>query len=251
MRCDWRVPRCAWAYYATSFAHFVNLGSGHCCGEFRLRRAVLHGEEVLRPAHLRAVCDTGVVQFSLRWNVARCPWTCYLPKEVMRSTRKHLSSVQKVSWLGRRCSTRCSTSCCKRPTIYRIFHTATSPCELHEYSEKPVVLYKACRSAISVALLTLSSTISSAFFLRPPHSPMGWQQKISDMSVKLDAARLLTWKAAAARDAGENYTKEAAMAKLFASEAATFCSHAVSHTNNLVRSIFPMKMKNVASGCQP
>lgn len=48
------------------------------------------------------------------------------------------------------------------------------------------------------------------------------------MSVKLDAARLLTWKAAAARDAGENYTKEAAMAKLFASEAATFCSHAVS-----------------------
>lgn len=48
------------------------------------------------------------------------------------------------------------------------------------------------------------------------------------MSVKLDAARLLTWKAAAARDAGESYTKEAAMAKLFASEAATFCSHAVS-----------------------
>lgn len=46
--------------------------------------------------------------------------------------------------------------------------------------------------------------------------------------MKLDAARLLTWKAAAARDAGENYTKDAAMAKLFASEAATFCSHAVS-----------------------
>lgn len=56
---------------------------------------------------------------------------------------------------------------------------------------------------------------------------IGSQQKISEMSVKLDAARLLTWKAAAARDAGENYTKEAAMAKLFASEAATFCSHAV------------------------
>lgn len=53
------------------------------------------------------------------------------------------------------------------------------------------------------------------------------QHKISEMSVKLDAARLLTWKAAVARDRGENYTKEAAMAKLFASEAATFCSHAV------------------------
>lgn len=58
---------------------------------------------------------------------------------------------------------------------------------------------------------------------------LGLQQKISEMSVKLDAARLLTWKAAAARDAGESYTKEAAMAKLFASEAATFCSHAVSY----------------------
>lgn len=54
------------------------------------------------------------------------------------------------------------------------------------------------------------------------------------MSVKLDAARLLTWKAAAARDAGENYTKEAASAKLFASEAATFCSHAVSCGGRLI-----------------
>lgn len=60
------------------------------------------------------------------------------------------------------------------------------------------------------------------FELLPLH-----QHKISEMSVKIDAARLLTWKAAAARDAGESYTKEAAMAKLFASEAATFCSHAV------------------------
>lgn len=61
------------------------------------------------------------------------------------------------------------------------------------------------------------------------------------MSVKLDAARLLTWKAAAARDAGENYTKEAAMAKLFASEAATFCSHAVSvwdENHSIVRCLY-------------
>ncbi|CAN0507328.1 unnamed protein product, partial [Discosporangium mesarthrocarpum] len=45
------------------------------------------------------------------------------------------------------------------------------------------------------------------------------------MSTRLDAARLLTWRAAAARDAGDSFTKEAAMAKLYASEAATFCSH--------------------------
>lgn len=61
----------------------------------------------------------------------------------------------------------------------------------------------------------------------PPFPPHVLKNKISDMSLKLDAARLLTWRAAAARDKGDSYTKEAAMAKLFASEAATFCSHAV------------------------
>ncbi len=45
------------------------------------------------------------------------------------------------------------------------------------------------------------------------------------MSCRLDAARLLTWRAAQLKDAGKNYTKEAAMAKLVASEAATYCAH--------------------------
>lgn len=47
------------------------------------------------------------------------------------------------------------------------------------------------------------------------------QQKLSDMAVALDAARLLVWRAAWMRDKGLSFTKEAAMAKLFASEAAT------------------------------
>lgn len=51
------------------------------------------------------------------------------------------------------------------------------------------------------------------------------QMKLADMELKLQAARLLTWKAAALKDAGEKYTKEAALAKLAASEAATFISH--------------------------
>lgn len=51
------------------------------------------------------------------------------------------------------------------------------------------------------------------------------QSKIADMALKLESARLLTWRAAWLKDNGENYTKEAAMAKLAASEAATFCSH--------------------------
>lgn len=48
------------------------------------------------------------------------------------------------------------------------------------------------------------------------------------MATDIDAARLLTWRAAVCKDNGQNYTKEAAMAKLKASEAATYCSHQVS-----------------------
>ncbi|XP_034403429.1 short-chain specific acyl-CoA dehydrogenase, mitochondrial [Cyclopterus lumpus] len=51
------------------------------------------------------------------------------------------------------------------------------------------------------------------------------QFKLADMSVAVESARLLTWKASLLRDAGKPFTKEAAMAKLSASEAATFCSH--------------------------
>jgi len=51
------------------------------------------------------------------------------------------------------------------------------------------------------------------------------QMKIADMEVRLESARLLTWKAAMLKDAGKNFTKEAAMAKLAASETATFNAH--------------------------
>jgi len=46
------------------------------------------------------------------------------------------------------------------------------------------------------------------------------QFKLADMAVDLDAARLLTLRAAALKDAGRPYSREAATAKLFASEAA-------------------------------
>ncbi|XP_034048965.1 short-chain specific acyl-CoA dehydrogenase, mitochondrial isoform X1 [Thalassophryne amazonica] len=51
------------------------------------------------------------------------------------------------------------------------------------------------------------------------------QFKLADMAVAIESARLLTWKAALLRDLKKPFTKEAAMAKLAASEAATFCSH--------------------------
>lgn len=48
----------------------------------------------------------------------------------------------------------------------------------------------------------------------------GIQWMIADMATRLDAARLLTWRAAVKKESGERFTREAAMAKLYASEAA-------------------------------
>jgi butyryl-CoA dehydrogenase len=46
------------------------------------------------------------------------------------------------------------------------------------------------------------------------------QFKLADMATEIDGARLLLWRAAAKKDAGVRYSREAAMAKLFASEVA-------------------------------
>lgn len=58
-------------------------------------------------------------------------------------------------------------------------------------------------------------------FGQPINAFEGIQWKIADMAMTIDAARLLTWRAAWMKDAGHRITKEAAMAKLFASEMAT------------------------------
>jgi alkylation response protein AidB-like acyl-CoA dehydrogenase len=50
------------------------------------------------------------------------------------------------------------------------------------------------------------------------------QFKLADMAMKLDAAKLLTFKAAALKDAGKKYFAEAAMAKLYASKIAVECA---------------------------
>ena len=51
------------------------------------------------------------------------------------------------------------------------------------------------------------------------------QFKLADMATRIEGARLLTWRAAMLKDTGERYTKEAAMAKLVASETSTFVTH--------------------------
>ncbi len=50
------------------------------------------------------------------------------------------------------------------------------------------------------------------------------QFKIADMATDIEAARLLTLQAAAAKDSGERFTQHAAMAKLFASKIAVRCA---------------------------
>src|SRR5207245_7515732 len=57
-------------------------------------------------------------------------------------------------------------------------------------------------------------------FGKPINQLQAIQFKLSDMQVKIEAARLLTLRAARTKDEGQNYIKEAAMAKLFASRAA-------------------------------
>ena len=46
------------------------------------------------------------------------------------------------------------------------------------------------------------------------------QWMLADMATEVDAARLMTWRAATLKDRGERFTAEAAMAKLFASDVA-------------------------------
>jgi alkylation response protein AidB-like acyl-CoA dehydrogenase len=54
--------------------------------------------------------------------------------------------------------------------------------------------------------------------------------RLADMALRVDASRLLTWRAAEMVDRGERATTEAAMAKLHASETAMWCTWAAVQT---------------------
>jgi len=62
-------------------------------------------------------------------------------------------------------------------------------------------------------------------FGRPIGDFQAVQWKLADMAVEVEAARQLIYNAARLKDAGQRYTKESAMAKLYASEAASFVTH--------------------------
>ncbi|MCB9762870.1 MAG: acyl-CoA dehydrogenase family protein [Alphaproteobacteria bacterium] len=61
-------------------------------------------------------------------------------------------------------------------------------------------------------------------FGKPIASKQAIQWMIADMGTRIEAARLLTWKAAVLKDRGERASQACSMAKLFASETANFCA---------------------------
>ena len=76
--------------------------------------------------------------------------------------------------------------------------------------------------SIGVAQAALDAAISYAQqreqFGQPISKFQGLRWMLADMATELEAARQLTFYAAAKKDRGKNYTMEASMAKLFASE---------------------------------
>jgi butyryl-CoA dehydrogenase len=78
--------------------------------------------------------------------------------------------------------------------------------------------------AIGIARASLEASLKYAqqrqAFGRPIASNQAIQWKLADMAVEIDAARLLALQAATLKDAGKSCTKQSAMAKLFAAEAA-------------------------------
>ncbi|MER3456760.1 MAG: acyl-CoA dehydrogenase [candidate division GAL15 bacterium] len=83
--------------------------------------------------------------------------------------------------------------------------------------------------AVGIARAALEDSVAYARerrqFGRPIAEFQAIQWKIADMTTRIEAARLLTLRAAWLRDQGHRYTMQASMAKLFASETATFAAH--------------------------
>ncbi|RHY30181.1 hypothetical protein DYB32_004574 [Aphanomyces invadans] len=83
--------------------------------------------------------------------------------------------------------------------------------------------------ALGIAQASLDCAIAYAHDRKTFGQPLAKnpiiQTKLARMAMELDAARLLTWRACELKDAGLAFSKEAAMAKLKASEVATYNSH--------------------------
>jgi butyryl-CoA dehydrogenase len=86
----------------------------------------------------------------------------------------------------------------------------------------------ACQ-ALGIARAALETAVAYSKERKSFGVPISQHQAIqfmlADMATEIDAARLLTWRAATMKDEGARHTAESAEAKLFASEMATRVAH--------------------------
>jgi alkylation response protein AidB-like acyl-CoA dehydrogenase len=84
--------------------------------------------------------------------------------------------------------------------------------------------------ALGIAQRALDESVRYAkereAFGHPIADFQGLQWRMADMATRVESARLLVYRAARMKDAGQSFAKEASMAKLYASETAMFCAHA-------------------------
>jgi acyl-CoA dehydrogenase len=89
-------------------------------------------------------------------------------------------------------------------------------------------------SATGLARAALEFAVDYAKQRRQFGKPISEHQavafRLADMALRVDASRLLTWRAAVKLDSGQRATTEAAMAKLHASETAMWCTWAAVQT---------------------
>jgi acyl-CoA dehydrogenase len=102
---------------------------------------------------------------------------------------------------------------------------------MHTFDESRIHL---AASAVGIARAAYEYSVEYAKTRSAFGKPIGQHQavgfRLADMATRIDAARLLTHRAARLMDSGKHVPREAAMAKLFASETATWCTWAAIQT---------------------
>jgi acyl-CoA dehydrogenase len=102
---------------------------------------------------------------------------------------------------------------------------------MHTFDRSRVTL---AASATGLARAALEYAVAYAKERRQFGKPIAEHQavafRLAEMALRVDASRLLTWRAAQMVDRGERVTTEAAMAKLYASETAMWCTWAAVQT---------------------
>ena len=88
-------------------------------------------------------------------------------------------------------------------------------------ASRPIIGAQATGIAQGALDLALKQVNQRQQFGKPIADFQGVQWMLADMATQVEAARLLTYRAATLKDEGQPFAKEASMAKLFASETAT------------------------------